>query len=177
MTLRIRSAAPADAAALSDLAGRTFPLACPPELPREAIDAFIAENLSTEAFDAYLGDPGYAVLLGEDPDGVARAYALLVEGTAMDRGCAKLIEGRPTTGISKFYVDPTLHGAGAAAQLLAATVDHARADGAASLWLATNVGNARARAFYVKNGFVERGTRVFTVGGTHNDDVVLELLL
>ena len=88
-----------------------------------------------------------------------------------------MIRARPCTGISKFYLDPALHGAGAAAALLRECVAHARSDGAASLWLATNVGNARARAFYVKNGFVERGHRVFTVGGVDNDDVVLELPL
>ena len=77
-------------------------------------------------------------------------------------------------GISKFYVDPGLHGAGAAGKLLEAIVERAHAEGAASLWLATNVANARARAFYVKNGFLERGHRVFTVGGTDNSDVVLE---
>lgn len=177
MTLKIRPASLSDAAALSDLAGRTFPLACPPELPGEAIGIFIEENLSPNAFDTYIRDPGYTVLLGEDTVGDARAYALLVDGTSMDEDCAEMIEGRPTVGISKFYVDPVLHGVGAAGQLLAATTEHARAVGATSLWLATNVGNARARAFYVKNGFVERGGRVFTVGGTENDDVVLELPL
>ena len=95
----------------------------------------------------------------------------------MDEACAGMITGRPPVGISKFYVDPGLHGAGAAAQLLDAIVERTRAEGAASLWLATNVANARARAFYVKKGFLERGHRVFTVGGMNNRDVVLELPL
>lgn len=177
VTLSVRPARPADVPALARLAARTFPLACPPELDRGAIDSFIAENLSETAFRTYLGGAGHSVLVGVDAQGAVRAYALLIDGTSMDEDCAPMIEGRPSVGVSKFYVDPGLHGVGAAGQLLDASVAHARADGATSLWLATNVGNARARAFYVKNGFIERGHRLFTVGGMDNDDVVLELPL
>lgn len=174
MPLTVRPATLSDTAGLSQLAARTFALACPPELPRQAIDSFIAENLSPAAFGSYLTAPGHAVLAGLDTAGAIRAYALLVDGTSMDEACAGILEGRPPMGISKFYVDPGLHGAGAAGKLLEAIVERAHAEGAASLWLATNVANARARAFYVKNGFLERGHRVFTVGGTDNSDVVLE---
>lgn len=177
MPLNVRPATLPDTAGLSDLAARTFPLACPPDLPRQAIESFIAENLSRTAFRTYLTATGHSVLAGLDATGAIRAYALLVDGTSMDETCAGMIEGDPPVGISKFYVDPGLHGAGAARQLLDAVVEHARADGAASLWLATNVANARARAFYVKSGFLERGHRVFTVGGKDNSDVVLELPL
>ena len=113
--------------------------------------------------------------MAQDPQGAIRAYALLVEGTAMDEACAELIHARPCLGVSKFYVDPEWHGAGLATRLLDACVASGGATGVRSLWLATNVANRRARAFYAKNGFLERGHRVFTVGGVRNDDVVLEL--
>jgi hypothetical protein len=37
--------------------------------------------------------------------------------------------------------------------------------------------NARANAFYARNGFVEVGTRSFLVGDTWEDDFVREKLL
>ena len=177
MTMVVRPALPDEAATLADLAARTFPLACPPELPREAIEEFITEHLDVDAFRGYLNTDGYTVLASVRADGEVCAYALLVDGAAMDPACAHLLAGDPTIGISKFYVDQSLHGSGAARILLDAVIDHGRLADARSLWLATNVGNARARAFYTRSGFVERGTRVFTVGGLDNQDVVLELPL
>lgn len=174
MPLHIRPALPDDVPGLVDLAARTFPLACPPGLSRSAIGEFVRRNLDTEAFLAYLGDPTHTVLLGCDPDGRVHAYCLLVEGTAMDETCAEMVTGRPTMGISKFYLDPAHHGGGGAVTLLDAVVSTARAHGGVSLWLATNEANARARAFYTRNGFLPRGTRIFDVGGTHHVDVVYE---
>lgn len=174
MTLSVRSARPTDVSALARLAALTFPLACPPDLDRDAIDSFIAENLSEQAFCDHLSAPGHTVLSGLDEDGAVRAYALLIDGTEMDPDCAAVLTGVPAVGVSKFYVDPALHGSGGARVLLDAAADTARQAGASSLWLATNVDNARARAFYGRNGFVQRGTRVFTVGGKDNNDVVLE---
>lgn len=177
VSLTVRSAAEADLPALAELAARTFPLACPPELAREAVDDFISENLTEKAFRGYLTDPGHIVLVACDSDGRVRAYALLVEGTTMDEACVEMIVARPTLGISKFYLDPGLHGGGGAVGLLEAIISRSREHGVQSLWLATNIDNARARRFYVKNGFLERGQRVFVVGGTSNRDVVLELPL
>lgn len=174
MSLIYSRAEPALAADLAELAALTFPLACPPSLGRDAIEAFIAENLTRTSFLGYLDDPSYEVLAGVDGDGRPRAYALLVRGTQMDEACASMIRARPTVGISKFYLDPGLHGSGEASRLLDAVIRSELAGDARSLWLATNVGNARARGFYTRNGFVERGEREFVVGGVTNLDVVLE---
>lgn len=174
MTLHIRPALPTDVPGLVDLAARTFPLACPPGLSRSAVEDFVRRNLDEAAFRGYLGDRTHSVLLGCDADGRPRAYALLVDGTAMDDSCAGMIVHRPTIGVSKFYLDPAHHGSGGATLLLDAVVATARAHGAGGLWLATNEANARARAFYLKNGFLPRGERIFEVGGIDNIDVVYE---
>lgn len=174
VTLRIRVALPADVPGLVDLAARTFPLACPPELSRSAVEEFVRRHLDELAFHRYLGDRTHTVLLGCDPDGRACAYALLVDGTAMDDSCAGSITRRPTMGISKFYLDPAHHGGGGADLLLDAVVSTAQAHGARGLWLATNEANARARAFYLRSGFLPRGRRIFEVGGVDNVDVVYE---
>lgn len=173
----MRPALPHDVPALADLAARTFPLACPPELPAGSVETFIRSNLDRAAFRRYLADPTHTVLTGTGSGGDVIAYALLVDGTAMDPDCAEQLHGRSPVGISKFYLDPGHHGSGAAGVLLDAVIGHVGPAGADSLWLATNVGNARARAFYVRNGFEGRGSRVFEVGGVLNDDVVLERML
>lgn len=175
MTARLRDASVADLDPISALAARTFPLACPPELGTDVIGAFIAEHLGPEAFGAHLGTPGHEVLAAEEDDGEMVGYVLLIGGTDMDPGCAEQVVHRPTTGVSKFYVDPDHHGAGIASEMLDEVSRRCRAGGARSIWLATNVANARARRFYVKHGFEPRGYRTFDVGGVANTDVVYEL--
>ncbi|MFL0578396.1 N-acetyltransferase family protein [Dietzia sp. 179-F 9C3 NHS] len=174
MTLSIRLAQVDDVPEIADLAARTFPLACPPELAPDVVRDFVAEHLTPDAFRGYLAADGHEVLCARDAGGTAVAYALLVDGTAMDPGCASQIEHRPTVGVSKFYVDPAHHGTGAATVLLDDVVRRAVTRGARSLWLATNVANERARRFYTRHGFVERGGRTFVVGGVPNTDVVYE---
>lgn len=174
MSTTVRPASPDDVLEIADLAARTFPLACPPELDPDVIAAFVDRHLTPEAFRDYLADPTHEVLCARDAGGTAVAYTLLVDGTAMDPGCASQIEHRPTMGVSKFYVDPAHHGTGAATVLLDDVVQRAVTRGAHSLWLATNVANERARRFYTRHGFVERGGRTFVVGGVPNTDVVYE---
>ena len=65
------------------------------------------------------------------------------------------------------------HGLGLGAALMRLAVNHAAQQGAGRLLLGVYVGNARARAFYAKQGFVQIGTRRFRVGDQQYDDVVL----
>lgn len=177
MTVRLLDASEADLDTIAGLAARTFPLACPPELHAEVIEDFIAEHLSREAFLRHLHAPGHEVLAARDAGGETVGYVLLIPGTEMDPDCAGQLVHRPTVGISKFYVDPDHHGAGIAYEMLDDVRRRSVAAGARSIWLATNVANARARRFYVKHGFVDRGNRTFDVGGVANTDVVYELAL
>ena len=159
---------------VASLAARTFPLACPPDLDPDVIATFIRENLTADAFRVHLATDGHDVLCARTDDGTLIGYALLVAGTEMDPACDEQILARPTIGISKFYVDPDHHGSGTSSTLLTAIEELAHVRGARSLWLATNVGNERARRFYARNGFAERGGRTFVVGGVPNADVVYE---
>ncbi|MET3860087.1 GNAT superfamily N-acetyltransferase [Dietzia sp. 2505] len=167
----------ADLGPIAELAARTFPLACPPDLPRASIDAFIDRHLSAGALRVHLDTPGHDLLAARTPDGRLVGYALLVDGIEMDPTCADQILHRPTVGISKLYVDPGHHGSGFAALVLDDVVRRCVGRGVRGLWLATNVANIRARRFYARQGFVERGTRTFDVGGVSNTDVVYERAL
>ncbi len=165
----VRHAAAADAAPLAALAARTFPLACPPTLPREHVEAFIATHLSEAQFDRHLADPAHRVLVVDGADGPV-GYALVLHG-AHAEGPTEL-RGAPSAYLSKLYVDPAHHGGAVARALL----DAVRADAAGlPVWLGVNADNARAKRFYAKSGFVAAGVREFTVGGTTFVDDVLVL--
>ena len=57
--------------------------------------------------------------------------------------------------VEQVFVDPDHHGAGIAAPLLAAAEEQVAAAGYDVAWLAVVVGNARARRFYEKHGWVD----------------------
>ena len=176
-----------DAGALSSLAAATFPLACPPHTTPEAIADFIAKNFGVEHFEAYLADPERILLVAELPEVEAAAggadvtddprllgYTMLVGGEPADADAARAVTARPTIEFSKVYVLAESHGTGAGAALMRASLDAARAAGAATAWLGVNEENARAIAFYERHGFAKVGEKHFVVGGRVEDDWVME---
>lgn len=173
MTIEVRRATADDTAELAALAEITFALACPPESTPEEIDAFVAENLSEEAFARYLADPARIVLVAEDAE-AAVGYTMLVAGTPSDQRVDAAVRLRPTIELSKVYVHAEAHGGGTAAALMRATLEAAASSGAAGVWLGVNGKNARAIRFYEKSGFQRVGTRTFSVGGRIHDDLVME---
>lgn len=174
--LEIRAADSRDAAALSALAARTFPDACPPDLPREAIEAFIASELSEEAFAGLLADPYRNRILLALVDGEPAGYSLCLLGKGV-LDPAMLRPGRVEEGdayLSKCYAESAHRGTGLAGALIeAAAEDAARAGEAPRLVLGTHEGNVRAQRFYKKHGFKKAGRRAFLVGGVPNRDVLL----
>jgi ribosomal protein S18 acetylase RimI-like enzyme len=176
MTVEIRGAEPADAASIAALAAETFALACPPETSDAAIEEFISQNLTTGHFEGYLADPARDIRLVFD-DGMLAGYTMLVFQEPGDADVASAITARPTAELSKVYLLSRHHGAGIAATLMAATLDVARARGAAGVWLGVNQKNARAIRFYEKSGFTTVGTKTFMVGPVLHDDYVMEQLL
>jgi diamine N-acetyltransferase len=107
----------------------------------------------------------------------ACGYLLSHDGDPVEEDIANAISLRPTTEISKIYVSADHHGSPVAQDLLNSALRDAAGRGFASAWLGVNQLNARANAFYARNGFVEVGTRSFLVGDTWEDDFVREKLL
>jgi ribosomal protein S18 acetylase RimI-like enzyme len=169
-------AAPDDAALLHELAAATFALACPPSTTPEAIAAFIAANLSADAFAGYLRDPERELFIAE-VDARPAGYTMVVYGEPTDADAAASVTARPTAELSKCYVLEGYHGTGAAAALVAASADAARHRGAVSMWLGVNQQNVRANRFYEKCGFELVGTKRFLVGDKYEDDFVRVLPL
>lgn len=174
--MSVRPARSSDAAALAAVAAATFPLACPPHTTEAAKADFIAKHLTETSFEGYLADPQRELFLAE-VDGEPVGYAMVVLGEPSDSDAAAAITARPTAELSKLYVMPAQHGAGAASALMDAAVQAARTRGAAGVWLGVNQENARANRFYEKSGFARVGTKRFLVGDRWEDDFVRERLL
>ncbi|WP_442943367.1 GNAT family N-acetyltransferase [Nocardia sp. NBC_00565] len=163
-----------DAEALSDVAAATFPLACPPHATPDDIEIFITEVLSGERFGEYLTDPARIVLKAV-ADGDIVGYAMLHYGDPADPEVANAVDLRPVAEISKMYVLPGHHGAGISKALMNASLERAREDDFAGVWLGVNQHNERAQRFYLKHGFERVGTKTFTVGTQQHHDFVMRL--
>ena len=182
---------------LAHLATRSFPDACPRYLSEADIAAFVAANLSVEAFENYLADPHWMTVVVRGASGEARGqllgYSLTVLPDSVVGTGGDDVAGRedgapfmhlperkgPLLELSKFYVERSWHGSGVADLLWQATVEacHARLPAAEVapapyLWLGTNKDNRRAQRFYKRCGFRKVATREFRVGEVVNSDLI-----
>jgi ribosomal protein S18 acetylase RimI-like enzyme len=178
----VEQARRADLTELAAVAAATFPLACPRSSTPDNVAAFIAEHLSEQRFADYLGDPERVLLVARDDSAHARSansraiagYAMLIRGVPDDDDVQRAVEGRPAIELSKIYVLPERHGAGAAAALMTAALQRAATLGFSSVWLGVNQKNERAQRFYTKHGFAVSGTKTFRLGaGIENDYVMV----
>jgi diamine N-acetyltransferase len=171
MSITTRRAGSHDADLLHDLAARTFGLACPPGTLQADIDAFVALHLSRERFADYLADPARILLIVSHDDEPV-GYSMLVGGPIADPAVSAVVDASTSVELSKFYLAEDRHGSGAAAALMAATLDEAARTGAKSCWLGVNQQNVRAGKFYAKHGFEVVGEKRFRVGSELHHDFV-----
>ncbi|WP_304113698.1 GNAT family N-acetyltransferase [Mycolicibacterium bacteremicum] len=171
----IRPAEPDDLVELAAVAAATFPLACPPGVTDDNVAAFIAANLSAQAFAGYLHDPDRTVLIAREEDRIL-GYAMLIRGVP-DDDVQRAVPLRPATELSKMYTLPNAHGTGVAAALMTESLRHSTAAGAAGVWLGVNQENVRAQRFYGKFGFRVTGTKTFRLGESVENDYVMTVRL
>lgn len=166
MNWRLRRAGPADAAALSLIAGATFLQTFAGLLEGADIVAHVARNSSADAFSRYLDEGAIATLGEADAGGAPIGYTLL---TAPD------LPVSPRAGdveLKRIYTLAATQGGGLGPALMTRAIDDARAAGQARMLLGVYGGNDRARRFYEKQGFGVVGTRRFLVGATLHDDLI-----
>ena len=158
---------------LADLAGRTFPLACPPGTLRDDIDHFVATVLSEAAFHAYLDDDDRIVRVASDGTALV-GYTMVILSASTDPDVSNALTAPDAVEVSKMYSDPAVHGAGVAAALMESAADEARRLGRSALWLGVNQQNARALAFYRRSGFRQVGEKRFALGAVLHEDFVMQ---
>lgn len=163
----IRRAVATDAAALAEFAARTFADTFAAFNRREDMDAHLTATYGARQQLDEIGDPRMITLLAVAGD-TLRAYAQARPATPP----SGIAVDRPFE-LRRFYADRTVHGTGLAQRLMHAVRAAARASGARQLWLGVWEKNARAIAFYTKQGFVDVGATFFDVGSDRQTDRVL----
>lgn len=160
----IRHALPGDAAALSQLAERTFRDAFTAQNRQSDIDTHCARAFAPEIQARELATPTTATLVIEQ-EGRLVAYAQIQYGPQ---------EGaKGEAEIRRFYVARPFQGTGLAQQLMQRVVDDVVSREAKTIWLGVWDENPRAIRFYGKCGFEETGEREFLLGASQQRDLVM----
>ena len=166
--LLIRRGVPSDAAALAELAARTFADAFASDNRPEDLQAHIASAYGVAQQSAELADAKTITLLAQ------RGAALIGYAQVRRHSVPSCVTQDHPVELQRFYLDRSAHGTGVAKELMAAVHDAARELGGRHLWLGVWERNARAIAFYSKMGFTKIGSHNFHVGSDQQtDDVML----
>jgi ribosomal protein S18 acetylase RimI-like enzyme len=165
---RIRDAGPADAAALTALAERTFRDAFAADNRPEDVDAYVAATYSVEHQASELADPARITLVAETESGGLAGFVQLRES-----GAPACVSGPAQIELQRFYVDRPWQGRGLAQALMDAALDAAVRRGARTIWLAVWEHNPRAIRFYSRCGFRDVGSQPFVLGSDRQTDRVM----
>lgn len=163
----IRQAEERDAAALAELADRTFRDTFARMNRAEDIELHCRNSYGESIQTAEIRDPTRTTLLCHVGDSLI-AYGQLRWGSA-----PSCVVARRPAEIQRLYVDAPWHGKGAAHAVMASLLDSAVAGSADVIWLGVWEKNPRAIAFYAKSGFAVVGEHVFVVGKDSQRDLVL----
>ncbi|MDE1163495.1 MAG: GNAT family N-acetyltransferase [Acidobacteriaceae bacterium] len=169
----LRRATAADAAALALVGSATFLEAYTWMLPGADIIDFCATHHTAAKYAEYLAQPTTRITLAVAGVDAPVGYAML---SAPDLPTATTsnedIELKRIYLFSRFR-SHLVEGIKASQALMSAAISDARALGAKRLLLGTHASNARAIAFYRRNGFEIVGTRTFQVGEQTCSDYIL----
>ena len=167
MSIMIRGGVATDATALAELAAQTFRETFAADNRPEDMALHVAHAYGTSQQQRELVDPDIATLLVE-VDGQLAGYAQLRWGVA-----PPCVTGEEPVELWRFYIAQPWHGRGVAQALLRSAESEAYRRAGRTLWLGVWERNERAKAFYHKNGFIDVGSHVFTVGTDAQSDRIL----
>ncbi len=171
MSIRVCTAE--DASTLSLIGSATLLEAFAGLIPGQSVLAHCRMNHTVAAWEKYLAAPANKTWLAEiDPGAAPIGYSLLTEPD-FPEGVAE--EG--DLELRRIYLFSRFHGGGLGPALMNVALGEARARGAKRVLLGVHPDNARALAFYRRNGFVVIGTRPFHLGPETFHDPVLALEL
>ncbi len=158
-----------DAEALATIGSATFLESFAGVLEGGSILMHCQKQHSVEAYRKYLAQSeSQAWLAVVQPGDAPVGYAMLTEPDLPLRDITEAdIE------LKRIYLFSRFQRSGGGKLLFERSLDAARAAGKTRLLLGVHAGNARALAFYRKNGFQQIGVRTFQIGATVYDDLVL----
>lgn len=124
--------------------------------------AFFARS-TPAAWAEEFAEPATAFRLAEQDGGLV-GYAKVGALELPAETSARALELR------QLYLDEQAKGTGAGQVLIDWVIDTARARDAAEIWLSVYIDNHRAKRFYQRNGFEDRGRYTFMVGNHADED-------
>jgi GNAT superfamily N-acetyltransferase len=142
-----------DIATVQRLADAIWRAYYPAILSAGQIDYMLEHGYATGVLEKFVRDRGA---------GLALAH---VDGAPVGFAAWYRPDEPATTKLDKLYVQPALHGRGIGRGLIAHVEAAARRDGARTLVLAVNKGNAKAIAAYRACGFAIRSATIVDIGG------------
>lgn len=165
----IRRAIPADAAALAELAARTYADTFGAECRPADLARFLAATYNAVVQGAEIADPRQQTWVAVANESLI-AFAQLREGKL-----SPCVQTPRPLEIRRFYVAHAWHGRGVAQALMRRLLQAAWEHGAESLWLGVYERNYRAVAFYRRHGFVDVGSQDFLFNEEVQTDRVMIL--
>lgn len=168
--ISIRLATVNDAKLLTDLAYTTFwdAFADHPKNAPDDLAVYMQQAFSEEQITAELADAKSIFLLAE-VDGKLAGYAkLIVESTEDGITAQNPIE------LSRLYSHQKYLGKGVGQGLMNKGFELAKSNKHDVMWLGVWEYNARAQAFYTKNGFREVGKHTFQLGTDPQTDLLMQ---
>jgi ribosomal protein S18 acetylase RimI-like enzyme len=166
-TVTLRRATLDDAAMLGVVGAATFLEAFTWALPGADIVEFCTKHHTAEAYARYLAKPDTRIMLAVTGEDAPVGYVMLCQPDF------PAFDVQPEDiELKRIYLFSRYRAGGNAQRLMDAAVADARELGRTRLLLGTHAGNARAIAFYRRNGFSEVGTRTFVVGKQVCSDLI-----
>lgn len=165
--MKIRSATAADAAALAQIAEKSFRQAFDAHNSAADMDLYCRSHFSEAIQASEIAAIDGATLLIEY-HGELAGFSQLRWGSAPD-----YVSGPAPGEIVRFYLLSEFHGTGLASQLMQSSLESLKSQGCKTAWLGVWQENPRAIAFYRKYGFREVGEQIFVLGNDHQRDFVL----
>lgn len=164
--ITLRAGVAADASRLAVLATQVWLHTYATDGVSGEIAQYVLAELTPEKFATALGAPSSAFLVAER-GACLLGYAAL----QFDAPCPSL--AGPVVELQTLYVQAHSLGQGVGWALLQAAQRLARQRSDSVLWLTVNAQNARARAFYARQGYAQVGSSNFQLGHSRHENHVL----
>jgi ribosomal protein S18 acetylase RimI-like enzyme len=170
--VRIRIAAPADAARIAAFGAQGFHDTFAVDNRPEDMAAYLAETFGEPQQLAELRDPRSTYLIAERE--VDAGHAEMVGyARVLASETPACVPTTPAVEIARLYARRDVIGQGVGSALITACLAHARALGARAVWLGVWEHNARAIAFYERWGFEDVGAYPFVLGADVQTDRIM----
>lgn len=154
---------------MAALGARLFTETYGPTHPEPELSRYLARSFSVDGVRGAIADGDVSMLVVEDSEGRAVAYAYLRSSAEPPSG----VSGGRVFEIVRFYVDGIAQGRGVGAALMEKCFDDAKERGADAIWLQVWKEAPWAVGFYARMGFAVVGSAPFYFGDRIGDDHIM----